>query len=139
MRGLYTLVIHIPRDMVIKVGSLGDIKLSKGYYTYIGSGGANILKRVKRHFMQKKRVKWHIDYVTIVAKPLKAYILTDPPMDEASLAEYLGRFFRYIPRFGASDSRYASHFFYLGSRDDVIIRLRSLLETRSCRVLEYSR
>ena len=137
MKGLYTLVIHIPKDMVIKIGSLGNIKLSKGYYAYIGSGGASILKRVGRHFMQEKRVKWHIDYVTVVVKPLKAYILIDPPMDESSLAEYLGGYFRHIHGFGASDSRYVSHFFYLGSQEDVTRSLRSLLESRGCRVLEY--
>ena len=87
--------------------------------------------------MRRKRVKWHIDYVTVVIKPLKAYILPDPPLKEASLAEYLGEYFRYIPGFGASDSRYASHFFYLGNRDDVVRRLRSLLESSGYRVLEY--
>ncbi len=127
----------MPRDRHIKVGSLGVIKLSRGYYAYVGSGGANILKRVDRHFRRGKRLRWHIDYVTTEVRPLKAYILKDPPMEEDSLAEFLGGHFSFIPRFGASDSRFSSHFFYLGMRRDIIRRLRSLLETIGHRILEY--
>jgi|Deesub1362A_J573_1020465.scaffolds.fasta_scaffold00008_56 Uri superfamily endonuclease len=137
MKGLYTLVIQVRRTIDIKIGSLGRIKLSPGYYVYIGSGGANVLKRVARHFKREKRLRWHIDYLSMEAKPIKAYILLNPLVDEASLAEYLGKYLRYIPKFGASDSRYISHLFYLGRDDASINRLRSLIEQTGMRVLEY--
>lgn len=63
-------------DTVINVGSIGEIFLTKGYYTYLGS--SNIQKpylRVLRHLMRgAKKIRWHIDSLTMVCKPIAGLV-----------------------------------------------------------------
>jgi len=45
----------------------GWIKLGKGYYAYtgsaLGSGAVSLRRRVARHFRERKKKHWHIDYL----------------------------------------------------------------------------
>lgn len=66
-KGVYTIIIHV-REAEVRVGSLGVVSLAKGFYAYTGSGlgqGAlSIRGRVLRHLNKRKKLKWHIDYLT---------------------------------------------------------------------------
>ena len=63
MKGIYILLISIKRNILPKIGALGNIKLAKGTYAYVGSAQNNMEKRIKRHLSKDKRFHWHIDYL----------------------------------------------------------------------------
>lgn len=66
-KGTYMLIIDIGDDLNIKVGCLGRCELKKGTYIYIGSarGPGGLKARINRHLKLNKKVKWHIDYLTV--------------------------------------------------------------------------
>ena len=65
--GVYTLLLFLPKEVTVTVGSLGKQKFPRGYYTYTGSAlgrGTTCLKhRITRHLRKEKRKFWHIDYL----------------------------------------------------------------------------
>ena len=68
MKGTYTLIIFLSKEISIKVGQLGVKSFPRGYYTYTGSGlgtGASSLRRrVSRHLRKTGKEKhWHIDFL----------------------------------------------------------------------------
>jgi|TARA_B100001971_G_scaffold125675_1_gene115725 Uri superfamily endonuclease len=66
MRGVYSVLLQIPKDLTLKIGKLGSLSFLGGFYVYTGSamGPGGISKRVSRHLKAKKKMFWHIDYVT---------------------------------------------------------------------------
>ena len=109
-RGSYLLLTHLERAVEIRVGRLGDISFKPGYYVYVGKHSVNLEKRIERHFSEKKKVRWHIDYLTSAVRPLCAYYFPDDV--ECSLAVELASIFTPIRGFGASDCKCQSHLFY---------------------------
>ena len=67
LRGVYALVLFVPKDVTVSVGKLGKQNFPKGHYTYVGSalgkGATNIRNRIQRHLRKNKRLFWHIDYL----------------------------------------------------------------------------
>ena len=65
--GVYTLLLFLSKEIIIKIGKLGKQKFPMGYYTYTGSAlgkGSETLKhRLSRHLRKEKRKFWHIDYL----------------------------------------------------------------------------
>jgi Uri superfamily endonuclease len=62
--GVYTLMIQVIGDLTLKVGSLGTLTFTEGWYTYSGSAfGLQGLARIERHLSKKKKLFWHIDYL----------------------------------------------------------------------------
>jgi len=62
----YVALLQVMNDAVVRVGSLGYVRLGRGFLAYVGS--ANIRRpylRVLRHCRKRKRVRWHIDYITV--------------------------------------------------------------------------
>jgi sugar fermentation stimulation protein A len=53
----------------IKIGKIGHVRIEKGVYLYTGSalgrGGTSLEGRISRHYRRKKRVKWHVDFLTV--------------------------------------------------------------------------
>lgn len=118
-QGVYVLILRLTNDVVIDVASLGRLSISKGVYGYIGSakGFGGIEARVKHHMARpKKRIWWHIDYLTsrsdvdilcvIYAKTLDVYeedLVSNLSIDSCwSIA---------VARFGSTDKRSKSHLF----------------------------
>ena len=66
-KGVYTLILFLSRETILKVGALGPQRFPKGYYTYTGSalgvGSSSLRHRVLRHLKTKRRRFWHIDYL----------------------------------------------------------------------------
>jgi dihydroorotate dehydrogenase electron transfer subunit len=56
MRGTYVLLIHVPYDIQLSIGALGDLKLKAGYYTYVGSALGGLEARVQRHVGENKKI-----------------------------------------------------------------------------------
>lgn len=114
LKGIYILFLKIVDDVRIRVGSLGEIKLERGLYAYVGSAQNNLEKRIARHRSKKKRLQWHIDYITVndrvLIEGICAYEL--PREYECRLAQLLEKISqRAVKGFGSSDCRCPSHFF----------------------------
>jgi len=68
VRGTYTLIIFLSKEVRIEVGRLGVKSFPKGYYTYTGSalgtGASSLRRHVSRHLRKTGRKKyWHIDFL----------------------------------------------------------------------------
>lgn len=61
--GVYHLIIYLPQDTSLAVGSLGVFHFPAGYYVYTGSALRGLESRIARHLRQIKRFHWHIDYL----------------------------------------------------------------------------
>jgi len=126
MTKTYLTILFIPRRLSLKVGSLGELNLEKGYYLYIGSGGRNIYKRISRHFRLAKKRKWHIDYITNIYPAIDAFIVSG--VDEYALSQYFyKKGLKFIPKFGATDKKSVSHLYYLNNKsqvEDIIMELK---------------
>lgn len=101
-------------DVMVNAGSIGRVSLNKGYYIYIGS--SNIRKpylRVLRHLMRgAKKIKWHIDILTVVCEPIAGLLRRG--VSEDLLYRTFSSWERVTPfakGFGCSD--YRSHFTHL--------------------------
>jgi len=109
--GIYVLVLLVRSTISTFIRSLGQINIDKGRYIYLGSarGSGGILARVNRHYIKRKKVRWHIDHLTISSKVHiegVVYAITQEDL-ERTLCEKLMElgFMPYIEGFGASDYR----------------------------------
>lgn len=111
LKGSYLLILHLQTAKKIRIGKLGPINFNPGYYIYTGSAMNSLEKRIKRHFVRDKKLWWHIDYLTVNAKPLYALAIPHKKV-ECSLAVELSTIFTQIKSFGCSDCKCSSHLFY---------------------------
>lgn len=92
----------------------GTVFFPAGLYLYVGSAQRNLSARLERHAKKEKRLRWHIDYLSVKAKMLGAIMIAGSRKCECKLAKKLGKIFeRAIPDFGASDCRCGGHLFYV--------------------------
>ena len=120
MKGIYCLIIHVKKDLSLKIGALGIINFKKGDYIYIGSAQNGIENRVKRHFAKNKKKHWHIDYLlTDKNVGLKKYLYKKAGKEqECKLAcSLLSSLEEPIGRFGCSDCKCKSHLFKIKRLD----------------------
>ncbi len=114
MKGVYLLFVKVLKDSEIKVGGLGSISFKRGLYVYVGSAQNNLEKRILRHKSKKKKLKWHIDYLTVSrsVKVIAACAYQLPKKYECIIARNLSKVcLRSIRGFGSSDCRCVSHLF----------------------------
>ena len=122
MKGSYVLLIFLPDEKRIQIGSMGLLTFHKGYYLYIGSAmGSNsstsLENRVKRHISEPnhKKLFWHIDYflASDISVMIKIYLIPSLIRLECVLAgEILSVCDNYIKGFGSSDCLCSSHLLY---------------------------
>jgi sugar fermentation stimulation protein A len=112
--GNYLILLEIPEQQAIEVGSLGTITFAAGWYVYTGSAQKNLSRRVNRHLRKtRKQTHWHIDYLTPYTSTIKALPIMSYGNLECDLAQSLsGLGGRPIPGFGCSDCHCGSHLFY---------------------------
>ncbi|MEO0081422.1 MAG: GIY-YIG nuclease family protein [candidate division WOR-3 bacterium] len=146
-RAVYVLILWNQKARNMRVGALGRLDFPAGFYLYVGSGGLNAVRRVQRHLARKKRVRWHIDYLTTGRnrmRPVDAYFF--PGMRECCLVRTLAaarcecgrkpmRIYepaagdlhrQHFPGFGSSDCRCRSHLFYAANLTSLAKALRLL-------------
>ncbi len=112
-KGVYLLLLELDESGVIDVGSLGRVEFKRGYYVYVGSAMNSLNKRLNRHKSRNKKLRWHIDYLTVRADKIwDIPIVTDSDIEEEIALRLSGIADGYIDGFGASDSRRDSHLFY---------------------------
>jgi Uri superfamily endonuclease len=112
--GIYSLVIDVQQDTTISVGAMGTLSFSRGYYIYTGSARGkatmNLHTRIHRHLQDKKKQRWHIDYLlkhkaTILRNALFFETLEDL---ECAITQSIVKFPSVLAvhkGFGASDCR----------------------------------
>lgn len=111
--GVYIAVFYMPVNRTIQIGRLGKFCFHEGIYFYTGSSQRNLPARLERHSRKKKRLHWHIDYLSVKAEMLGAIMIPGQRKQECEIARELGKIFELaMPGFGASDCRCAGHLFY---------------------------
>ncbi len=111
--GVYLLVLEVKSPIEVEVGALGKIQFKPGFYVYVGSAKANLQKRIDRHKRKNKVLKWHIDYLTSVARIVGEFPIRSGKISECELAGAVKSLSdAEIPKFGSSDCNCQSHLFY---------------------------
>ncbi len=118
-------MIHLPSDQRIVVGALGAKEFKQGYYVYVGSAMGGIEQRVRRHKSDRKKLRWHIDYLLGKAEITASIAIhSDSKRTECETVEALssceGAAFP-VPHFGSSGCRCGSHLIYFGDADPPMI------------------
>ncbi len=77
--GAYVLLIRLGRRLAIDLPRLGNPVLEPGWYAYCGSahGPGGVRARVLRHMRKDKKVRWHVDRLTIAAREVRAATFLD--------------------------------------------------------------
>ena len=112
-RGTYILLLDFNSLKDIEVGSLGLLHFDKGRYCYVGSAMGGLDQRVSRHLRKEKKVRWHIDRLTMAADSTEAWISYPEPISECDLA-HCAEGCGMIPvhkGFGCSDCSCHTHLF----------------------------
>ncbi len=104
----YILIMENSKNCRIAVGKLGLLEFTRGYYYYVGSAKSG-MHRIKRHFRDEKKMRWHIDYILQKFKVIGAVIVKE---SECKMAAMLAECLKAIPKFGCSDCKCYSHLFY---------------------------
>ncbi len=119
MKGTYLLFLKIDKDLTLNVGKLGEINFKRGWYVYVGSGMNSLIGRVARHFKKVKKKRWHVDYLSVEANEMVAFLIPNKKI-ECDLAKDLAKRFEPIEGFGCSDCKCLSHLFYIGAKTQLL-------------------
>ena len=118
-RGCYMIVLRLPRDRRIAVGSLGEVKFGHGFYIYVGSAMKDLTKRLERHRRLTKNYHWHIDHLREHADFVAAIPIRTSAHLECELAGSVREIADWsVPGFGCSDCTCKSHLF--GMQEDPV-------------------
>jgi len=111
-KGSYILLIRLPEEQTIKIGSLKATHFALGYYAYVGSAMGGFKSRLSRHLQRNKKPHWHIDYLLQRASISSIILYETKERVECAIAQALSHQFDSIPGFGASDCKCQSHLFF---------------------------
>ncbi len=128
LSGIYMLNIEIEEDTEIEVGALGKVNFKRGFYIYVGSAMGNLTQRIERHRKKAKKLRWHIDYLTVKAKKITSYPIITSKKLECTLALTISKIAQnFIPKFGSSDCNCPSHLFYFSESPEKNQRFINIL------------
>ena len=116
-KGIYQLLIYLPKNASIVIGRKGKFKFPTGYYIYTGSARNGLEKRIERHLKKSKKHFWHIDYLLDFASIKKVFLFANAKYDECGLnLKTLKRPGAKIimPKFGSSDCGCPTHLVFFG-------------------------
>jgi Uri superfamily endonuclease len=121
MKGVYCLLINCSKSQKLRIGRLGVIDFTKGFYLYIGSALNGIEKRVSRHLRKRKNKFWHIDYFLSSRYVYidHVYCLESNKKIECDIAEKVEAIAEPVSGFGSSDCKCRSHLFLLVTGKEV--------------------
>ena len=113
-KGTYILILDIP-GIRIRVGALGPVDLKEGCYCYVGSAMNGLDQRIGRHLSKKKKLRWHIDHLTMVSSRTEAYESVGPEVTECMLGDIVRQNggVPAVKGFGCSDCSCGTHLFFL--------------------------
>jgi sugar fermentation stimulation protein A len=111
--GAYLLIMEIQQNLSLVPGSLALTNIRKGFYVYTGSAMRNLESRINRHKRKRKKVRWHIDYLSPLASKVTAIAFRSAHRLECDLAQQLKALSdERVLGFGCSDCSCDSHLFY---------------------------
>ena len=127
-KGSYILLIELPEEQIIAIGSLKAVHFHRGYYAYVGSAMGGFKSRLNRHLKGNKRPRWHIDYLLQKASINNIIIYGTNDRVECTIAQALSSRFDSISGFGSSDCKCHSHLFFATTemKREVMTILKSL-------------
>jgi sugar fermentation stimulation protein A len=114
--GAYAVIYYLKEGNKIAVPRFGEYFLRKGWYVYSGSAKKNMIHRVSRHIRKEKKLKWHIDYFSVLDNVIPKEIFLFEHRNECEI----NRLFKeagggiIIDNFGATDckNKCGTHFLY---------------------------
>lgn len=111
-RGDYMIVLFLPEDRDILIGSRGMMHFPRGFYVYTGSAKKNLDQRMARHRRIRKKKHWHMDYFRPYTEWAGALPIRTADDLEHDLAQAVRRIAGWeIPGFGCTDCSCSSHLF----------------------------
>lgn len=138
MKGVYTLIIEIPKNLRIPIGRKHIVAFERGVWVYVGSalgeGSTSIENRLARHFKQNKKIHWHIDFLLKSNVVLSDALWAESDLNrECTLVQELLATGNFIPsqfKFGASDctQRCQSHLLQSVNESKTHIWLKMVFE-----------
>ena len=131
MKGSYVLLIKLPTEQAIRIGSLNAVQLPHGYYAYIGSAMGGFKSRLSRHLKTNKRPHWHIDYLLQKASINNIIICETKNRAECAIAQAISGQFASIPGFGSSDCKCRSHLFF--TAEEMTGKIMTILDSLGMR------
>lgn len=117
MKGVYLLVMELPKNTSVMVGKHGFVYFQQGYYVYVGSALNGLEQRIERHLRKQKKIHWHIDYLLPSTEIVDIFYKESNRRDECRIARVFERTFPGILGFGCSDCACSSHLFYGSSKE----------------------
>jgi len=120
-RGTYILILRLPNDAEVTVGSMGSYRLPGGWYGYVGSalGSGGLRARLRHHLTPSDRPYWHIDYLRRATELHAIWLLESDLRREHAWSEIVAELpdaTRPILRFGSSDCGCDGHLFHCAER-----------------------
>lgn len=116
--GTYALVFKCNAPFEAVVGKLGPVKISAGYWVYVGSafGPGGLRSRLAHHLKPSTRPHWHLDYIKSALHLVKIWTTTDAFKREHAWATAFSTMKDAscpIANFGATDCTCRSHLIHL--------------------------
>ncbi len=114
-KGIYQLLIYLPKNASVAIGKKGEFRFPKGYYIYTGSARSGLERRIARHLKKNKKHFWHIDYLLDFASIKEIFLFTNGKFEECALnlkmlekpeAKII------MPKFGSSDCSCPTHLIF---------------------------
>jgi len=112
VKGSYVLLIKLPEEQIITIGSLKALHFPGGCYAYVGSALNGFKTRIRHHLKSNKKLHWHIDYLLDKASITSVILCETNDRAECTIAQALDHQFDSVPGFGCSDCRCRSHLFF---------------------------
>lgn len=112
--GTYALLLASTVSRCLRIGRLGDLALSPGWYVYVGSafGPAGVGARLAHHRKRAARPHWHIDHLRLHTQLERVWFTHDSIRREHQWAQVMQRLpgaEMPLSGFGSSDCACASH------------------------------
>jgi Uri superfamily endonuclease len=120
LKGIYALIIKLPKSTRIKIGKMGSFLFKEGTYLYVGSalgqGSSSLEGRIRRHIKIKKKAFWHIDYFlqSNISRITHIMLATSTTNMECKIVKRIEKNLHAsipVEKFGSSDCSCTTHFF----------------------------
>ena len=111
-KGAYILLIDVPETRLIQVGRLGTFPFQEGTYLYVGSALNNLERRVARHVLKIKKLRWHIDFLLQFAEVQNVLMINTEKRIECALNRVVSETVPVVAEvegFGSSDCHCLTH------------------------------
>ncbi len=133
MKGSYIILIKLPKEQTVTIGSLQARHFPGGSYAYVGSAMSGFETRIRRHLRRNKKLHWHIDYLLEKASITGVILCKTNDRAECTIVQALDHQFESVPGFGCSDCRCRSHLFFANEESQMESTIMATLKSQGMR------